>query len=189
MSLVNSSSGEVRIGVRVHVWIYGWYVGYAAWQLSFHPSVPSLISFLHFCRTGRNRSDPDVDSSSSKLSIPVLRSIKKRTETAPFEIRKFQFQTRSILVMDVVVLKKLNQNGHETERLNPSVITNISEFGSYPRSNVYIVLSHLMPVFHIDHPRRTLESCGEHIRTPLESTQCQILHNSHPGYYYIIEQQ
>ena len=42
------------------------YVGYCGWLLPFHSSVPSLISFPHFCQTDRDRSDPDQDSSSSK---------------------------------------------------------------------------------------------------------------------------
>ena len=39
---------------------------YAAWLQPFHPSVPSLIPFPHFCQIGLNRFGPDPHSSSSK---------------------------------------------------------------------------------------------------------------------------
>ena len=61
------------------------YVGYAAWLLPSHPSVPSLIPFPRFCQTDRNRSGPNPGysrskrnySSSTKSGEKELKQIKK----------------------------------------------------------------------------------------------------------------
>ena len=63
--------------------------------------------------------------SDQDLPVPFLHVL--GTKPVPFETKEFQIQTRSVLVVDVVQVVELKQDGDEEERRKPSAITNITQ--------------------------------------------------------------
>ena len=96
------------------------------WLCSLAAAVSSYCIFFDFIFTFL------TDRSESIRAPPVRNWLfqfseawRKRTESVPFGITTFKIQTKSVLVMDEDQSELLNQDGDQTKRMKPSLITSI----------------------------------------------------------------